>query len=212
MNDKQRAALNKHFDRYFGQECHAVMSAEESTLLPVRILLYQPNEQFPFWKLVTVGASDYKLPAKVPPFTRFNEYMMFVSADVDLTQSEEFSWYANLLMITAQYPAEEKTVFSYCHSLEMQEVFEEYEGEMCAITVLLPEAIPDLNVLFCKTGLFKKVTCLQIMPITRKELQYKLRCNDVRAFNELFYPADDSQEKHFLAEKKRSFTLNIPEE
>lgn len=42
-------------------------------------LLYAPNEAYPFWKLVTAGASDYKMSAPRGALGKRNEYMMFMT-------------------------------------------------------------------------------------------------------------------------------------
>ena len=52
--------LIKHFDTYFEQNDSTVIHPIVDYGLHIDVLLYGPNDKFPFWKLVTMGASDYR--------------------------------------------------------------------------------------------------------------------------------------------------------
>ena len=62
MRLNEMNALIKHFDRYFAQTAPKVIHPLEDDGAHVDVLIYEPNESYPFWKLVTMGASDYKMP------------------------------------------------------------------------------------------------------------------------------------------------------
>lgn len=55
----------KHFDKYFEQSDCVVLHPIVDDGFHVDVLLYEPNEKYPFWKLVSTGASDYEMP-KIP--------------------------------------------------------------------------------------------------------------------------------------------------
>ena len=84
MKNKEMDKLIKHFDTYFEQSDCTVLHPVVSGKLHIDVLLYKPSEKYPFWKLVTLGASDYKMPKRENTVGQFNEYIMFVDKDVNL--------------------------------------------------------------------------------------------------------------------------------
>ena len=73
MNQKEMDKLTKHFDTYFHQSDCTVL--HPIVMEPhIDALLYKPNDAFPFWKLVTMGASDYKMPLTQKTISQHNEY------------------------------------------------------------------------------------------------------------------------------------------
>ena len=63
MNVKEMNKFTKHCDKYFEQTDCMVIHPSTDDKLHIDILLYKPSRKYPFWKLVTMGASDYKMPA-----------------------------------------------------------------------------------------------------------------------------------------------------
>ena len=92
MKPKEMDKLIQHFDTYFKQ-------SEPTVLHPIVMephidaLVYKPNEAFPYWKMVTMGASDYKMSAPINSLGNRNEYMMFIDPSEDLTDKEVSDWY-----------------------------------------------------------------------------------------------------------------------
>jgi len=98
MKVKEMDKLIDHCNTYFEQSDPLVSHPVVDFGLHIDILLYKPNEKYPFWKLVTMGASDYKMPKAPNTVGLYNEYMMFVAADVDLMDKETLNWYRNKLL------------------------------------------------------------------------------------------------------------------
>ena len=119
--------------------------------------------------------------------------MIFINCNVE---TSEIDWYLNLLADIALYPYETGRSISYRHSIAIAN-----DEEMCGAIILLPQIIENTNILFCKLGL-KKVALLQIMPITRAEIDIKLK-NRYKVLEDKFYPNDKSIK--CLAERNRIF-------
>lgn len=59
---------------------------------PITTLVFKPTDELPFWKLCTIGASDYLMPerdigwgSKANPR---NGYMMLISLEVEVDESK----------------------------------------------------------------------------------------------------------------------------
>ena len=103
MKLKEMDKLTAHFDRYFEQKNDLVLHPIVDNGFHIDVLLYEPTEKYPFWKLVTMGASDYKMPKIPNTIGRRNEYVMFVDADEDLHDKSVMSWYHAKLTMIASY-------------------------------------------------------------------------------------------------------------
>ena len=190
----------KHFDKYFEQTDSMVLHPIIDNGFHVDVLLYKPNEKYPFWKLVTMGASDYKMPPVSNTISQYNEYIMFVHADVRLDDQEIVSWYFNKLVMIASFARFNKCHITYGHSFEWQN--DDTEDEMIAAFIEFPQIVETVEMLRCKTSLFKTVACLQVVLLNKDDLA-KLMEIGPQAFSEYLYPEDDGK-PHFLSEKHRS--------
>ncbi len=198
MTTKEMDILTAHFDSFFMQGCDMLL--HPIVMEPhIDVLLYEPNEEFPFWKMVTLGASDFKMPSIAQTLGNRNEYMIFINKDIDLKNADISSWYCNKLLEIALYPINGNFHVTYGHSIEWGE---EDNEEMVSAFITLPQIIPNPRIVKCKTGLFKTVTCLQAVSLNRSETE-KLLAVGSSEFDEYLYPEDGS-EKHFLFERKRS--------
>ena len=118
MKAKAMDKLVRHLNTYFEQDDCMVSHPVVDNGFHVDILVYKPNEKYPFWKLVSMGASDYKMPKIDNTLGLYNEYMMFVDPDVDLEDKQILAWYHNMLSMIASYPYFTHTHVTYSHSLE----------------------------------------------------------------------------------------------
>ena len=59
--------------------------------LVISLLKYPPTEKYPFWKLVTMGASDFRMRKLPGSLGDRNEYIMFIDPSVDMNDMEEMS-------------------------------------------------------------------------------------------------------------------------
>ncbi len=200
MKTNEMDKLIKHFDTYFEQTDSMVLHPIVDNGHHVDVLLYQPSETYPFWKLVTMGASDYTMPKIEHTLGRNNEYIMFVDKAVDLNDREVLNWYHNKLMMVATFAYEQKTHVTYGHSFEWEN--EDESDEMIAAYLEFPQVIPNVKVLRCKLGLFKTATCLQVVLLNRQELDRLMEIGP-EAFSEYLYP-ENGDKAHFLSERHRS--------
>ena len=200
MKVKEMEALTKHFDKYFEQNDSMVLHPIVDAGFHVDVLVYKPTEKYPFWKLATMGASDYKMPKITNTVGLNNEYVMFVDKDVDLSDKEVIGWYYNKLMLVATFAYYNKTHITYAHSFEWKN--EDPEDEMIAAFIEFPQIIEDVGILRCKTGLFKTATCLQVVLLNGGELEMLMKCGR-QAFSNYLYP-EDSGKAHYLSERHRS--------
>ena len=197
MKPKEMDKLIQHFDTYFKQ-------SEPTVLHPIVMephsdaLVYKPNEAFPYWKMVTMGASDYKMSAPINSLGNRNEYMMFIDPSEDLTDKEVSDWYFKKLITVAMYPVVTGTFVTFWHSMEWPT---EDGDEMVGAFLEMPEVVEDVGVLRCKLGLMKTVVCLQVILLNREELDKLLEIGNER-FAEFVYPEEG--ERHFICERSRS--------
>ena len=83
MKNNEMTKFIAHIDSYFQQEDCTILHSS-ITDPHIDVLFYKPNDTYPYWKLVTMGASDYQMPPQKPSLGNRNEYMMFIDANEDL--------------------------------------------------------------------------------------------------------------------------------
>ncbi len=197
MNVKDMKKLQEHFQTYFRQEDFSVI--HPIVMEPhIDALLFEPNDAYPYWKLVSMGASDYKMPASKDELGNRNEYMMFIDPAENMEDMEVANWYFNKLMEVAHYPITTKSFITYGHSIEWAPNDEE---EMVAAFLEMPQIIEDVGILRCKMGLMKTVICLQVVVLNREETETLLQIGP-ELFSYLLYPEEGRP--HFLCERSRS--------
>lgn len=200
MNVKQMNKLIQHCDAYFGQTDYMVYHPIIDIGYHIDVLLYKPNDKYPFWKLVTMGASDYKMPYVKNALSLYNEYIMFVAPEVDLNDKNVFAWYHEKLLKVATFAYYNKAFITYAHSFEWKN--DDPDDEMIAAFVEFPQVIETVKMLRCKLGLSKTVACLQVVLLNQGELDMLMRIGP-QAFSEYLYPTGDGKQ-HFLSERHRS--------
>ena len=197
MNQKEMDKLTKHFDTYFHQSDCTVL--HPIAMEPhIDALLYKPNDAYPYWKLITMGASDYKMPAPKNTLGNRNEYMMFLDSGEDMTNQEVANWYFNKLLGIAHYPIATKSFITYGHSVEWAPNDEE---EMVSAYLEMPQIVEDVGILRCKLGFMKTAICLQVVLLNREETNKLLQIGPEQ-FSYFLYP--DEGDSHFLCERSRS--------
>lgn len=198
MEQKEQKRFIRHCEKYFGQKCKGKLAQQGNYEIEVEVLLFAPNKKYPFWKMVTMGVSDYQMPNANPALPDRNEYMLFFDKYVLVEEGRtDWFWYYEFLMRTATYAYFNKCYVSFAHSIDINT---REQTDMVAANILLPEVIRDTKILRCKLAKDKTCACLQVMPITEDELQEKLKIG-AKNFVDKFYPQDG--EMMFLAEKKR---------
>lgn len=197
MNLKEMDKLTNHFDTYFHQDdcmvLHTIVGEPH-----IDALLYAPNDAYPYWKLVTMGASDYKMPAPKNTLGNRNEYMMFIDPSEDMKDPQTYNWYLEQLLEVAFYPVSTKTFITYGHSMEWAP---DNGEEMVGAFLELPQVVEDIGILRCKLGMMKTAVCLQVVLLNREEMDRLLEIGP-EAFSDYLYPEEGVH--HFLCERKRS--------
>ena len=198
MTNKEMEKFIAHLDTYFQQtDCmvlHPLVGEPH-----IDTLIYKPNNTYPYWKLVTMGASDDRMPSSNPSLGNRNEYMMFIDASEDLENEDIRSQYVNYLMEVALYPIMHGCFISYGHSVEWAP---DENEEMVGAYIEMPQIIEDTGVLRCKLGLLKTAVCLQVVLLTRSEID-KLLDVGPEEFSNYLYPENDAP-CHFICELHRS--------
>ena len=200
LKSKEMDKFIKHFDTYFEQNDSTVLHPIVDDGLHIDVLMYAPNEKYPFWKLVTMGASDYKMPPIQNTVGLNNEYIMFIDSEIDLIDKDVLMWYYEKLLTVASFAYYNKTHITFAHSFEWEN--EDPDDEMIAAFIEFPQIIGTTEILRCKLGLMKTVACLQVVLLNKKELDKLMEVGPI-AFSNYLYP-EDSSTAHFLTERHRS--------
>lgn len=192
MNIAEMKKMTKHYDRYFCQTNSVVLHPENGGELHIDALLYAPTQQYPFWKLVTMGASDYAMNGRNSLGNR-NEYMLFIDPSVDMNDHATACKYDRLLIATALFPLQNNRFLSYGHSIEFSAAD---NVDVAGVYLEMPQAIHDAGILRCKLSLLKQAICLQVIPLDRQAMDLLLRIgNEEFAFT---YAYPEQGEGHWL--------------
>lgn len=194
MESKRHQKLLEHYKAVLGEEPAFSLKLKKNVLpndmKPITTLVFKPTDELPFWKLCTIGASDYLMPerdigwgSKANPR---NEYMMLISLEVEVDESKaEWLFLNSLLWSTAEYAKEAITVSD---TIDMG-----IKGKYCGTVLLLPEALKTPKIVKYHYTKHKYISIFQVMPVTRELLSKKLRkwTNGIYWLIEYFYTHDD---------------------
>lgn len=106
MESKRHQKLLEHYKVVLKNEPVFSMNLKKNILptgmRPITTLAFKPTEDMPFWKLYTIGASDYLMPERDIGWgrkaNRRNEYMMLVSPEVEVSESTTGWLFLNSLL------------------------------------------------------------------------------------------------------------------
>ncbi len=206
MESKRHQKLYEHYTNYFGQEPKFSLKLKKNVLpdgmKPITTHVFEPTDEMPFWKLCTIGASDFLMSEREIGWgrkaNRRNEYIMLISPDVNICpvsddevqDPSETNWlYLNsMLWSTAQYPYVENDNITVSDTIDMG-----LDGKYCGTVLLLPEAFKSPKIVKCYISEHKYISIFQVMPITRELLSEKLKkgTNGIYWLMEYFYTHDD---------------------
>lgn len=179
MESKRHQKLLEHYKAVLGEEPAFSLKLKKNVLpndmKPITTLVFKPTDELPFWKLCTIGASDYLMPecdirwgSKANPR---NEYMMLISLEVEVDESKAEWLFLNfLLWSTVEYAFKKKEAITVSDTIDMG-----IKGKYCGTILLLPEAFKTPKIVKCYYSKHKYISVFQVMPITRKLLSEKLR-------------------------------------
>ena len=196
-SNKKHQKISDYYVENFKQEPFFCLRLKKNVLSdemkPVTTLVFEPTEDMPFWKLCTIGASNYLMPERDIGWGRKanqrNEYMMLIDPEVEISQ-EKTDWLSlnSLLWATAEYAFNAKENITVSDTIDMQ-----IKGKYCGTVLLLPEIFKSPSIVKCFVSKNKFISIFQVMPITRELLTKKLRkkANGVYWLMEQFYTHDD---------------------
>ena len=199
MNTKETQTFIDHCNLYFHQVEPQILEPKCENILRFRMLLYTPSKKYNFWKLVTLGVSDYKMPRSRTALGNRNEYVLFIDRSENLFDEDTVQWYIKCLINLANPPIVEEYALSFGHSVEWGEA---EDTDMVGAYVEMPQVIESIKFLQCKLDMFKKITCLQAVLLTREDMD-KLRELGEEKFDYWLYP-EDRKHMHFISERRRS--------
>lgn len=202
MESKRHQKLYEHYKSVLGQEPTFSLRLKKNVLpegmKPITTHVFEPTDELPFWKLCTIGASDYQMPKREIGWgrkaNRRNEYMMFLSPEANVcpaTDDEaqpEWLFFNSLLWSTAQYAFVENDNVTVSDTIDMG-----LDGKYCGVVLLLPEIFKTPRIVKCFTSEHQYISIFQVMPITKEQLSKKLKkgTNGVYWLMEEFYTHDD---------------------
>ena len=197
MESKRHQKLLEHYKAVLKDEPAFSLKLKKNVLpndmKPITTLVFKPTEELPFWKLCTIGASDYLMPERGIGWgrkaNRRNEYMMLISPEVEVSESAtELLFLNSLLWSTAEFAYNEKDAITVSDTIDMG-----LKGKYCGTVLLLPEAFKTPDVVKCYYTKRKYISVFQVMPITRKLLSEKLKrgTDGIYWLMEYFYTHDD---------------------
>lgn len=197
MKSQRHQKLYDHYISIFNQSPIFSMKLKKNVLpsdmKPVTTYVFEPSEEMPFWKLCTIGSSDYLMPERDIGWgrkaNRRNEYVMFISPEVPVNQtSTEWLFLNSLLWSTAEYAYNEKDNITVSDTIDMG-----LKGKYCGVVLLLPEILKSPRIVKCFTSKHQYISIFQVMPITKELLNKKLRKGNrgIYWLMEQFYTHDD---------------------
>ncbi len=197
MESQRHQKLYNHYKSVLGEEPAFSLKLKKNVLpegmKPITTFVFKPTDDMPFWKLCTIGASDYLMPERDIGWgrkaNRRNEYMMFLPPEVEVSESTtEWLFLNSLLWSTAEYAFNEKDNLTVSDTIDMG-----IKGKYCGTVLLLPEIFKSPSIVKCYVTKHKYISIFQVMPISRELLSKKLKkgTNGVYWLMEQFYTHDD---------------------
>lgn len=196
-SNKKQQKLYDHYVETFKQKPVFCLRLKKNVLSnemkPITTLVFEPSKDMPFWKLCTIGASDYLMPERDIGWGRKanqrNEYMMLIDPEVEISQ-EKTEWLSlnSLLWATAEYAFNAKENITVSDTIDMQ-----IKGKYYGTVLLLPEIFKSPSIVKCFVSKHKYISIFQVMPITKEQLSKKLKkgTNGIYWLMEQFYTHDD---------------------
>lgn len=170
MKSKKHQKLYEHYVGVLGEEPifgmqlkKEVLSDVAEQMKPITTHVFKPTDELPFWKLCTIGASDYFMPEREIGWgrkaNRRNEYMMFISPEVEVSdptdnENADTGWLFlnSLLWATAEYAFNQKDNITVSDTIDMG-----LDGKYRGVVLLLPEVFKTPRIVKCyitKTSTF----------------------------------------------------------
>lgn len=167
--------IEQHAEYYFAQSIDWVFHELVSEYIHLDLLVFNPTEAFPFYRVLTSGMSDRKMklfPGEEEKFAeQYMELMITLPANWKINhknwEDEKWYWPIRMLKQVARYPHQYNTRLGYAHTLQIPAG--PFDGVIVLPTLMTEEAFSTLQV-----GSEKTIHFYSIWPLFKAELDYKL--------------------------------------
>lgn len=167
--------IEKHAAHYFNQPHDFVFHELMSDYVHLDLLIFEPTEAFPYYRIMTSGMSDRKMreyPEEADyDVEKYMELMITLPADWKMGQQawsdEKWYWPIRMLKQIARYPHQYDTRLGYAHTLQIPNG--PFDGVIILPTLTVDAAFEKLNV-----GSEKTIYFYSIWPLFQSEMDYKL--------------------------------------
>ena len=177
--------VEKHFEALFPGRKTFVFHEIVSDLIHVDVSVMQPTKKDNFYVMYTTGMSD--LPMTLPDNIKERDDLKYAELFMFLPDSwnpgKEFTistdmpykdfWPIQMIKFLARFPHEYKTWLGYGHTIPNGQDYEPILEGSDMSGMLLLELDENFSPLVLKNG--EKVHLYMTMPITRAEMEYKLK-------------------------------------
>lgn len=173
-NKREMKAVDKFINRSFG-ECPTVFHEIVSPDIHVDICLIPPDRDRKFYTLVTMGMGAHKMnvPEELKEYKLERaELLITLPADWKIPDSDEkWYWPIRLLKSAARLPIACDTWLGWGHTVDNQSEYAENTGFCGAL--LIDPMVGSSN--SCNLPNKEEVNFYQLLPIYRKEMEYKIK-------------------------------------
>lgn len=177
-SEKESLELEEFVSKTFGgfeYAMHELISPD----IHLDILVVEPTEEDPFYKLVTYGAGAYKMPvprAYRKYASRYAEYVINIPKDWDIKSSEiEDYWPIRVLKEAGRIPVTCRTWLGFGHTTQSDEEGSAYSPDTKLNSVVLDYAMDKDH---CRARLQmssgRNVDFYQVIPLYPEELKFKM--------------------------------------
>ena len=194
-SEKESLELEEYVTKTFGEFKYAI---HELISLDIHadILVVEPTEEEPFYKLVTYGAGAYKMP--VPKEYReyasqYAEYVINIPKDWDIKSSApEDYWPIRVLKEVSRIPVICRTWLGPGHTTQSDEQGSPYAPDTKLNSVVLDYAMDkEENRASLQMSSGKKIDFYQVIPLYPEELKFKMDNNADKILDKLDEELDD---------------------
>lgn len=161
--------ITKHYEKIFNtstERAGAIMDYDVQDKPCAMVYVALPTDDAPFYKLGTIGMSEYRQKKSKTPYT---ELIMLLPQYWEISSNEpRWRWPITLLQMAVKAPYLTNSTFTYYHSFAQSPNFEPFHSSTDKSVVLFtPFRIFDKKFQTLRTGLFKKIHFMQMLPVNK---------------------------------------------
>lgn len=191
-----------HYIKYFEQKYSKVYDLKtNNTKFEYSLVLFNPTEKYPYYKLCTCGLSEFVMPFdSLRKDDARNEFIIFFDKDTKIDDNDEdFSFFKNVLKVAVTKEVESNEFISYGHDIRYNYF---NDSNMNGILLMFPEMF-NTGLLRCNIGFKKSARILLLMPITNDELSIAYEKDGHTLIHQRFLYGSNKAEWNYLAKRNR---------